>query len=241
MTRTAIVTGGTRGIGRAISERLKADGLAVAAVYAGNEEAARQCADELGISVYKCDVTDEAACRDVVAEIEGALGPVGVLVNNAGITRDAPFHKMSAEHWGDVIATNLTSVYNMTRPVIDGMRERSYGRIVGISSINGQKGQFGQTNYAAAKAGLIGFTRALALETARKGITVNAVAPGYIDTDMLRALKPEVLESIVAQIPVGRLGKPEEIAHAVSYLCSEHAGFMTGAVLTANGGQYITA
>ena len=241
MAKLAIVTGGTRGIGRAISERLKADGYAVAALYAGNEEAARQCAEETGVATYKCDVSDFEACKAAVEAIEGDHGGTYVLVNNAGITRDAPFHKMSPEMWKAVVDTNLDSVFNMTREVIDGMRERGEGRIVGISSINGQKGQFGQTNYSAAKAGLIGFTRALALETARKGITVNAVAPGYIDTDMLSGLKQEVLDKIVGDIPVGRLGKPEEIAHAVSYLASEHAGFVTGAVISANGGQYIAA
>ena len=241
MSRLAIVTGGTRGIGRAISERLKADGYAVAALYAGNEEAARQCSEETGVATYKCDVSDFEACKAAVEEIERDHGGAYVLVNNAGITRDAPFHKMSSEMWKAVVDTNLDSVFNMTRQVIDGMRERGAGRIVGISSINGQKGQFGQTNYSAAKAGLIGFTRALALETARKGITVNAVAPGYIDTDMLSGLKQEVLDKIVGDIPVGRLGKPEEIAHAVSYLASEHAGFVTGAVISANGGQYIAA
>ncbi len=241
MSKVAIVTGGTRGIGHAISAKLKADGYTVAAIYGGNTEAAKKCADELGISTFQCDVSDYAACADTVAEIEKAHGPVGVLVNNAGITRDGAFHKMEPEQWHAVIETNLSSAFNMTKPVINGMRDRSYGRIVNISSINGQKGQFGQTNYSAAKAGLIGFTRALALETARKGITVNAVAPGYIATDMVAAMKQEVLDSIVADIPVGRLGTPEEIAHAVAFLADEMAGFITGTVLTANGGQYIAA
>ena len=241
MAKLAIVTGGTRGIGRAISERLKADGYAVAALYAGNEEAARQCADETGVATYQCDVADFDACKSAVEAIERDHGGAYVLVNNAGITRDAPFHKMTPDMWKAVVDTNLDSVFNMTRQVIDGMRDRGEGRIIGISSINGQKGQFGQTNYSAAKAGLLGFTRALALETARKGITVNAVAPGYIDTDMLSGLRQEVLDKIIGDIPVGRLGKPEEIAHAVSYLASEHAGFVTGAVISANGGQYIAA
>ncbi|MBB4657799.1 acetoacetyl-CoA reductase [Parvularcula dongshanensis] len=241
MSGVAIVTGGTRGIGKAISARLKGDGYTVAAIYGGNDEAAKACADELGIAVYRCDVSDPEGCAETVSRIEAEHGPVAVLVNNAGITRDGMFHKMSADQWRAVLSTNLDSAFNMTRPVIDGMRERGFGRIVSISSINGQKGQLGQVNYSAAKAGLIGFTRALAMETARKGITVNAIAPGYVETDMTSQMKPEVLQSIVAGIPVGRMGKPEEIAHAVSYLVSEHAGFVTGAVLTANGGQYVAA
>jgi acetoacetyl-CoA reductase len=241
MSKVAIVTGGTRGIGYAISKRLKDDGMTVAAIYGGNAEAAQKCADEIGVSTYQCDVSDYGACQDVVGQIEKDHGEVAVLVNNAGITRDGAFHKMTAEQWKDVISTNLDSVFNMTRPVIEGMRERNFGRIVNISSINGQKGQFGQTNYSAAKAGLIGFTRALAQECARKGITVNALAPGYIATDMVAAMKQEVLDQIVSGIPVGRLGTPEEMAHMVSFLASEDSGFITGAVLTANGGQYIAA
>jgi len=241
MSKVAVVTGGTRGIGRAISERLKSDGYDVVAIYGGNEEAARQCAETLGIAVYKCDVSEHDACAATLAEVGEKHGDIAVLVNNAGITRDGAFHKMGLDQWQSVMRTNLDSAFNMTRPVIDGMRERGHGRIVNISSINGQKGQFGQVNYSAAKAGLIGFTRALALETARKGITVNAIAPGYIETDMTTQMKPEVLESVTAQIPVGRLGRPEEIAHAVSFLVSDGAGFITGTVLSANGAQYIAS
>ena len=241
MAKTAIVTGGTRGIGRAISERLKADGYVVAAIYGGNEEAARRCASDLGVAVYQCDVSDPEACQETIELVTHDHESPSVLVNNAGITRDGAFHKMSYEQWRAVIATNLDSAFNMTRPLIGPMRDAGFGRVVNISSINGQKGQFGQVNYSAAKAGLLGFTRALAMETARKGITVNAIAPGYVETDMTADMKSEVLDSIVAGIPVGRMGKPEEIAHAVGFLVSEHAGFMTGAVLTANGGQYIAA
>ncbi len=241
MSQVAIVTGGTRGIGYAISKRLKEDGMSVAAIYGGNAEAAQKCADEIGVATYQCDVSDYEACETTIAQIEADLGGVTVLVNNAGITRDGAFHKMTPEQWSQVVSTNLDSAFNMTRPLINNMRDRGFGRIINISSINGQKGQFGQANYSAAKAGIIGFTRALAQETARKGITVNAIAPGYIGTDMVAAMKPEVLESIVAQIPVGRLGTPEEMGHLVSFLASEHAGFITGAVMTANGGQYITA
>ncbi|NRA28824.1 MAG: acetoacetyl-CoA reductase [Parvularculaceae bacterium] len=241
MSNVAIVTGGTRGIGKAISKKLKDDGFTVAAIYGGNAEAAKACEEELGISAYQCDVSDVEACESVVAKIEADHGGVGVLVNNAGITRDGAFHKMSADQWKAVISTNLDSAFNMTRPVINGMRDRSFGRIINVSSINGQKGQFGQTNYSAAKAGLIGFTRALAQETAKKGITVNALAPGYIATDMTSGMKQEVLDSIVAGIPVGRMGTPEEMAHMVAFLASKDSGFITGAVLTANGGQYIAA
>ncbi len=241
MTKVAIVTGGTRGIGYAISERLAQDGYKVAGLYGGNAEAAKACADKLGIATYQCDVSDAGACETVVGQVEADLGPVDILVNNAGITRDGAFHKMDAEQWSSVIDTNLNSVFNMTRPVINGMRSRSFGRIVNISSINGQKGQFGQTNYSAAKAGLLGFTRALAQESAFKGITVNAIAPGYIGTDMVAAMDQSVLDKIVAQIPVGRLGTPEEMGHLVSFLVSDQAGFITGATLTANGGQYIAA
>ena len=241
MSKVAVVTGGTRGIGHAISQRFKEDGYKVAAIYGGNTKAAQKTAEELGISVYQCDVSDAGKCAEVLGQIESELGPVDVLVNNAGITRDGAFHKMEEDQWNAVIDTNLNSAYNMTRPVIDGMRSRGFGRIINISSINGQKGQFGQTNYSAAKAGLLGFTRALAQETARKGITVNAICPGYIATDMVAAMKPEVLESIVAGIPVGRLGTPEEIGHMVAFLADDLSGFITGATLTANGGQYIAA
>ena len=241
MSKVAIVTGGTRGIGYAISERLAKDGYKVAGLYGGNVEAAKACADKLGITTYQCDVSDAEACAATVEKVEAELGPVEILVNNAGITRDGAFHKMEAEQWLAVIDTNLNSVFNMTRPVIGGMRDRGFGRIVNISSINGQKGQFGQTNYSAAKAGLLGFTRALAQETAKKGITVNAIAPGYIATEMVGAMRQEVLDAIVAQIPVGRLGQPEEIAHMVAFLVGEQSGFITGATLTANGGQYFAA
>jgi len=239
MARVALVTGGTRGIGKGISARLKADGFKVAANYAGNSEAADAAAKELGISVYKWDVGSAQACKDGIAKVESDLGPVDVLVNNAGITRDGFFHKMSAEQWEEVIRVDLSSLFYMTRPVIDGMRTRGFGRIINISSINGQKGQAGQVNYSAAKAGMIGFTKALAQEGASKGVTVNAIAPGYIDTDMVAAVPEEVLKKIISTIPVGRLGKAEEIAHAVSFLASDGAAFMTGATITMNGAQYI--
>jgi acetoacetyl-CoA reductase len=239
MARVAFVTGGTRGIGRAICERLKADGMKVAAGYSGNEEAAQACARELGVMVVKGNVGSYEDCDRAVRAVEAELGPVDVLVNNAGITRDGVFHKMSPAQWSDVIRVNMDSVFNMTRQVIEGMREREWGRIVNISSINGQKGQMGQTNYAAAKAGMIGFTKALALENARKGVTVNCIAPGYIDTEMVGAMDQKVLDSIIAQIPVGRLGKGEEIADMVAYLSGERAGFVTGATFTLNGGQYL--
>jgi acetoacetyl-CoA reductase len=239
MARVALVTGGTRGIGKAISARLKADGFAVAANYAGNSEAAEATAKELGVKVFKWDVGDEAQCAAGIAQIAAELGPVDVLVNNAGITKDGLFHKMSAEKWREVMRVDLDSLFFMTRPLIEGMRERGYGRIINISSINGQKGQVGQVNYSTAKAGMIGFTKALAQECASKGVTVNAIAPGYIDTDMVAAVPEEVLKKIIAGIPVGRLGKAEEIAHAVSFLASDGAAFMTGATLTMNGAQYI--
>jgi acetoacetyl-CoA reductase len=239
MAKVALVTGGTRGIGRAISERLKADGFAVAANFAGNDEAARQCEADLGIKCYKFDVASFESTQEGLKQIENELGPVDVVVNNAGITRDAPFHKMTLEQWNEVISVDLTSAFNVTRQVWDGMRERNWGRIINISSINGQKGQFGQANYSAAKAGLIGFTKALAQEGAKKGITVNVVAPGYIDTDMVRAVPEKVLESIVGTIPVGRLGKAEEIASMCSYLAKDEAAFITGATMTVNGAQYI--
>jgi len=239
MARVALVTGGTRGIGRAITERLKADGCLVAAGYSGNEAAAKACADELGVMVVKGNVGNFQDCERAVKEVEAALGPIEILVNNAGITRDGVFHKMTYEQWDEVIRVNMNSAFNMTRQVIDGMRERSWGRIINISSINGQKGQMGQTNYSAAKAGVIGFTKALAQECARKGITVNAIAPGYIDTEMVQAVPEKVLESIIAGIPVGRLGQADEIAAGVAFLAREDAGFITGATLTMNGGQYI--
>ncbi|OYX32387.1 MAG: beta-ketoacyl-ACP reductase [Caulobacterales bacterium 32-69-10] len=240
MARVALVTGGTRGIGRGIVERLKSDGFSVAAGYAGNEEAAKACADELGVMIVKGNVGDFEDCARAVKAVEGELGPIDVLVNNAGITRDAMLHRMTPQQWNEVIYVNLASIFNMSRHVIEGMRERSYGRIINISSINGQKGQMGQANYSAAKAGVIGFTKALAQETASKGITVNAVAPGYIDTEMVAAVPQNVLEKIIGNIPVGRLGKAEEIAACVAFLAREDASFITGATITANGGQYYT-
>ncbi len=238
--RVAFVTGGTRGIGRAISTRLKAAGYKVAAGYAGNEVAAKACADELGIFVIKGNVSNFADCKAAIARVEAELGPIDVLVNNAGITRDATLHKMTEVQWNEVIHVNLASIFNMTRNVIEGMRERNYGRIVNISSINGQKGQMGQTNYSAAKAGMIGFTKALAQENAKKGITVNAIAPGYIDTEMVMSVPKNVLDQIIAGIPVGRLGMADEIARCVAFLAAEDAGFITGATLAVNGGQYIS-
>ena len=240
MARTALVTGGTRGIGRAISIALKDAGCSVAANYGGNDEAANAFKDDTGIPVYKFDVGDFDACKDGIAQIEADLGPIEILVNNAGITRDKPLHKMDPDQWNAVIDTNLSSAFNTTRNVIDGMREKGFGRIINISSINGQKGQFGQSNYSAAKAGLIGFTKAVALETASKGITCNAVSPGYIGTEMVMAVPEEVLkEKILPLIPAGRLGEPEEIGRCVLFLASDEAGFITGSTLTANGGQYM--
>lgn len=239
MSKIALVTGGTRGIGAAISLALRDAGYAVAANYAGNAEAAAAFAKETGIATFKWNVGDYDDCVKGIAAVEAALGPVDVLVNNAGITRDAMLHKMTPQQWREVIAVDLDSMFNMCQPLISGMRERGFGRIINISSINGQKGQMGQTNYSAAKAGVIGFTKALAQEVARKGITVNCIAPGYIDTDMVAAVPEKVLESIIATIPVGRLGKAEEIAHCVTFLADEKAGFVTGATLTANGAQYI--
>ena len=240
MARIAVVTGGTRGIGGAISKALKAAGYTVAANYAGNEEAAARFKEETGIPVYKWDVSNYEACAAGLAQVEAELGPVDVLVNNAGITRDGFFHKMSPEQWRAVIDTNLNSLFNMCRPVIEGMRNRNFGRIICISSINGQKGQAGQSNYSASKAGEIGFVKALAQENASKGITVNAIAPGYIGTEMVRAIDPDVLaKRIVPLIPVGRLGEPEEIAHCVLFLAGDEAGFITGSTLAANGGQYM--
>jgi acetoacetyl-CoA reductase len=240
MSRVALVTGGTRGIGRAISEELKAKGYTVVANYAGNDEAANAFKAETGIGVYKFDVGDFDAVTAAITQIKADVGAVEVLVNNAGITRDKPLHKMSKADWDAVIHTNLSSLFNLSRNVIDDMRAANFGRIISISSINGQKGQFGQTNYAAAKAGDLGFTKALALETASKGITVNAVAPGYIGTEMVRAVPEEILNTkIIPLIPVGRLGEAEEIARCVSFLASDDAGFITGSTLSANGGQYM--
>jgi acetoacetyl-CoA reductase len=239
MARVALVTGGTRGIGRAIVERLKADGMQVAAGYSGNDEAAAECAKTLDIMVVKGNVGNFADCKHAVEQIEKQLGPIDVLVNNAGITRDGVFHKMNSEQWSEVIRVNMDSLFNMTRQVIEGMRDRGWGRIVNISSINGQKGQIGQSNYSAAKAGMLGFTKALALENARKGVTVNCIAPGYIDTEMVQAVPEKVLEGIIAQIPVGRLGKGEEIADMVAFLAGERAGYVTGTTLALNGGQYM--
>ena len=239
MAQVALVTGGTRGIGGAISKALKAAGYAVAANYAGNDEAANKFKDETGINVYKWSVADYHACVDGVARVEEELGPVSVLINNAGITRDAMFHKMTPEQWNEVISTNLTGLFNMTHPVWPKMREAKFGRVINISSINGQKGQAGQANYAASKAGDLGLTKSLAQEGARYGITVNAICPGYIGTDMVRSIDEKVLnEKIIPQIPVGRLGEPEEIARCVVFLASEEAGFITGSTLSANGGQY---
>ena len=240
MSRVALVTGGTRGIGRAISEELKNKGYTVVANYAGNDEAANAFKDETGIPVYKFDVGDFDAVAAAVAQIKSDVGAIEVLVNNAGITRDKPLHKMDKADWDAVIHTNLSSLINLCRNVIDDMRAAGFGRIISISSINGQKGQFGQTNYAASKAGDLGFTKSLAMETASKGITVNAVAPGYIGTEMVRAVPEEVLNTkIIPQIPVGRLGEAEEIARCVSFLAADDAGFITGSTLTANGGQYL--
>ena len=241
MPRNALVTGGTRGIGAAIAKSLKAAGHKVAANYGGNDEAAHKFKAETGIPVYKWDVSSFEACAGGVKQVEADLGPVDILVNNAGITRDAQLHRMTLEQWQAVINTNLGSLFNMTRQVIEGMRARKFGRIINISSINGQKGQFGQTNYSAAKAGDIGFTKALAREGARVGITVNAICPGYIATDMVKAMSKEVLEkSVLPEIPIGRLGEPEEIGRCVVFLASDDAGLITGSTLTANGGQYIT-
>jgi acetoacetyl-CoA reductase len=240
MARVALVTGGTRGIGAAISKALKAAGYEVAASYAGNDEAAAKFKAETGIAVFKWDVSDYDACAAGVARVEAEVGPVDVLVNNAGITRDGFFHKMTKDQWRAVLGTNLDSLFNMTRPVIEGMRARSFGRVIVISSINGQKGQFAQVNYSAAKAGDIGFVKALAQESAAKGITVNAICPGYIATEMVMAVPEEVLKTkILPLIPVGRLGQPEEIARAVVFLASDDAGFITGSTLSANGGQYV--
>jgi acetoacetyl-CoA reductase len=239
MARVAFVTGGTRGIGRAIVERLTADGMRVAAGYSGNDAAAEALKRETGAMVIKGNVGQFEDCQRAAEAVTAELGPIDVLVNNAGITRDGVFHKMTSEQWSDVIRVNMDSLFNMTRQVIEAMRDSGWGRIINISSINGQKGQMGQTNYSAAKAGMIGFTKALALENARKGVTVNCIAPGYIDTEMVQSVPEKVLESIVAQIPVGRLGTGDEIADMVAFLAGERAGYVTGATLALNGGQYM--
>ena len=240
MTRVAVVTGGTRGIGAGISKALKAAGYAVAATYHSNDEAAAKFKAETGVQVYKWSVARYEDCVSGLAQVAKDLGPVDVLVNNAGITKDGMFHKMTPEQWYDVINTNLNSLFNMCRPVIEGMRERGFGRIINISSINGQKGQMGQANYSASKAGDIGFTKALAQENANKGVTVNAICPGYIATEMVMAVPKDVLEkSIIPLIPAGRLGEPEEIARCVVFLASDDSGFITGSTLSANGGQYL--
>jgi acetoacetyl-CoA reductase len=239
MARVAIVTGGTRGIGEAISVALRDMGMKVAANYAGNEERAREFADRTGIAAYKWDVADYDACQDGVRQVEADLGPVDVLVNNAGITRDGTMRKISRTQWDEVMDVNLGGCFNMAKAVFDGMTGRKYGRIVNIGSINGQAGQYGQVNYAAAKSGIHGFTKALAQEGARFGVTVNAIAPGYIDTDMVAAVPEDVLGKIVAKIPVGRLGKAEEIARGVAFLVDENGGFITGSTLSINGGQHM--
>jgi acetoacetyl-CoA reductase len=241
MTRVALVSGGTRGIGAAISKALVEAGYRVAATYAGNVAAADAFRAKTGIDVYRWDVSSFEACSEGIRKVEAAAGPIEILVNNAGIVRDSALHKMTREQWDAVIATDLNALFNMCRPVIEGMRARKFGRIINISSINGQKGQFGQTNYAAAKAGDLGFTRALALESARAGITVNAICPGYVHTEMLDAVPPDVMQkSILPLIPVGRLGEPEDIARAVLFLAADEAGFITGSTLSVNGGQYMS-
>ena len=239
MARVALVTGGTRGIGHAISVALKDAGYTVGANYGGNDEAAKKFEQETGIKTFKFDVSDAGSVKSGIEQVENALGPVDVLVNNAGITRDSTLHKMKPEQWDEVINTNLNSVFYCTAYVINGMRDRGFGRIITISSINGQKGQMGQANYAAAKAGVIGFTKSLAQENARKGITANVVAPGYIDTEMVQKVPQDVREKIIGQIPVNRLGEPEEIARCVTFLADDQAGFITGSTLSANGGQYM--
>jgi acetoacetyl-CoA reductase len=239
MARVAVVTGGTRGIGRAISVALNNAGYRVAANYGGNDQAAQLFNAETGIPAFKFDVSDFNACTEGIKAVEAALGPVEILVNNAGITRDTTMHRMSHEQWNAVIQTNLTSCFNTARAVIDGMRSRGFGRIVNIGSINGQAGQYGQVNYAAAKSGIHGFTKALAQEGAARGITVNAVAPGYVDTEMVRAVPADVLEKIIARIPVGRLGTAEDIARTVLFLVADEADFITGSTLSVNGGQHM--
>ncbi|MGB7374301.1 acetoacetyl-CoA reductase [Pontixanthobacter sp.] len=239
MTRVAIVTGGTRGIGRAVCEHLKDDGFTVVANYGGNDEKARAFTAETGIVAYKWDVGDHDACLAGCAAVTEEIGPVDVVVNNAGITRDGTMHRMSFDDWNEVMRINLGGCFNMAKACFGGMRDRKWGRIVNIGSINGQAGQYGQVNYAAAKSGIHGFTKALAQEGAKFGVTVNAIAPGYIDTDMVAAVPEEVLEKIVAKIPVGRLGQASEIARSVAFLCSEDAGFVTGSTMSINGGQHM--
>ncbi|MEP5937811.1 MAG: acetoacetyl-CoA reductase [Erythrobacter sp.] len=239
MSRVAIVTGGTRGIGRAICEKLQADGFTVAANYAGNDAAADQLKADTGIQSFKWDVGDHEACMAGCADVAEQLGPVDVVVNNAGITRDGTLHKMSFDDWNEVMRINLGGCFNMAKACFPGMRERKWGRIVNIGSINGQAGQYGQVNYAAAKSGIHGFTKALAQEGAKFGVTVNAIAPGYIDTDMVAAVPEPVLEKIVAKIPVGRLGEAQEIARGVAFLCAENGGFVTGSTMSINGGQHM--
>ena len=239
MGRVAVVTGGTRGIGEAISVKLKESGYSVVATYAGNKESADAFTEATGIPTYKFDVSSFEECQETIAKIEADVGPVEILVNNAGITRDGTMHRMDFEQWNAVIQTNLSSCFNMSRSVIEGMRERGFGRIVNIGSINGQAGQYGQVNYAAAKSGIHGFTKALAQEGAAKGITVNAIAPGYVLTDMVRAVPEKVLEKIIATIPVGRLGDPNDIARGVLFLISDEAGFITGSTVDINGGQHM--
>lgn len=238
MARTALVTGGTRGIGAAISKQLQADGCKVAATYAGNDEAAEQFTKETGIKTYKWDVANYEESAAGLARVEEDLGPIEIVVANAGITRDAPFHRMTPEQWNDVVDTNLTGVFNTIHPIWPGMRERKFGRVIVISSINGQKGQFAQVNYAATKAGDLGIVKSLAHEGARVGITANAICPGYIATEMVMAVPEKVRESIIAQIPTGRLGEPEEIARCVSFLAADGAGFINGSTISANGGQF---
>jgi acetoacetyl-CoA reductase len=240
MARVAVFTGGTRGIGAAISKALSAAGCKVAANYGGNDEAAQKFKAATGIPVYKWDVSSYEACAGGLKKVEAEVGPVDILVNNAGITRDTMFHRMTPEQWTQVINTNLNSLFNMCRPLIEGMRQRKFGRIINVSSVNGQKGQMGQSNYSAAKSGELGFTKALAQEAARSGITVNAICPGYINTEMVQAVPKDVLEkNIIPQIPVARLGEPEDIARCVVFLASDDASFITGSTLTANGGQYM--
>ncbi|QGN55073.1 acetoacetyl-CoA reductase [Novosphingobium sp. Gsoil 351] len=239
MGRVAIVTGGTRGIGEAVSLGLKAHGFTVVANYAGNEEKARAFTEKTGIKAYKWDVGDHQACLDGCARVAEEVGPIDAVINNAGITRDGTLHKMSFDDWNEVMRINLGGCFNMAKATFPGMRERGWGRIVNIGSINGQAGQYGQVNYAAAKSGIHGFTKALAQEGAKFGVTVNAIAPGYIDTDMVAAVPPPVLEKIVAKIPVGRLGQASEIARGVNFLCSENGGFVTGSTLSINGGQHM--
>ena len=239
MARTAVVTGGTRGIGLCIARALKHQGATVVALYSANEESARQCHETDGLMTVHCDVRDFAQCQTAIETVEQRIGPVDILVNNAGIVRDAPLRRMTAEAWREVLDVNLTGAFNVTRQVIGGMETRGFGRIINISSINGQRGQYGQTNYAASKAGLIGFTKALAQECARFHVTVNAITPGYIQTDMLAGVPQDILESIKTTIPVGRFGQPEDIARCAAFLASDEASFITGATFAINGGQYM--